>query len=152
LGSSLWYEFTAPASGSVDYEIALFGQAFGDFNPMVSIVEGSCEALSDIQCLNNNLVNEDESGNVAGLTEGNQYYLVLHDPAAGKGLYSITLTENEACAGDYSLDGQVDGSDLLIFLTYYGCMSDCEGDLNGDDVVLSDDLLIFLTIYGTTCP
>lgn len=151
MGNSLWYQFIAPASGIVDYEIGITGQGFGDFNPAVSIVAGSCGAQTEIQCLDNNLVNEDEVGSVSGLTSGETYFLILHDPAGGKGLYSITLTEGEGCIGDYSGDGVVNNEDLLDFLVYYGCLSDCDGDLNGDDYVLGEDLLIFLAAFGNIC-
>lgn len=151
-GSSLWYEFVAPASGIIDYEISLFGNPFGDFNPRVSIAEGACGAITSLQCADNNVVNANEIGSVGDLTPGNSYYFILHESDAGSGLFNITLTEGEACPGDYNTDGIIDSSDLLDFLTFFGCTSSCTGDLNGDDQVLSDDLLIFLTLFGGTCP
>jgi hypothetical protein len=45
----------------------------------------------------------------------------------------------------------VDVSDLLMFLTDYGCLSGCTADFNGDGIVNVSDLLVFLTTYGATC-
>lgn len=56
------------------------------------------------------------------------------------------------CLGDFDNDLQVTTSDLLIFLSQFGCTGDCDADLTGNGVVGTDDLLIFLSIFGTQCP
>ena len=45
----------------------------------------------------------------------------------------------------------MDVTDVLIFLTDYGCLSGCTADFNDDDIVNVADLLIFLTTYGNYC-
>jgi len=56
------------------------------------------------------------------------------------------------CPGDFNGDLTVGISDLLSFLSGYGCTSGCAPyDLTGDDLVGASDLLVFLSYYGTTC-
>ena len=56
-----------------------------------------------------------------------------------------------ACPTDLNGGGFVDVTDVLIFLTDYGCLSGCTADFNDDDIVNVADLLIFLTTYGNYC-
>ena len=56
-----------------------------------------------------------------------------------------------ACPTDLNGGGYVDVTDVLIFLTNYGCLSGCTADFNDDDIVNVADLLIFLTTYGDFC-
>ena len=56
-----------------------------------------------------------------------------------------------ACPTDLNGGGYVDVTDVLIFLTEYGCLSGCTADFNDDDIVNVADLLIFLTTYGDFC-
>ncbi|NQX92452.1 MAG: hypothetical protein HRT74_10095 [Flavobacteriales bacterium] len=55
------------------------------------------------------------------------------------------------CLGDYDNSGNIDASDLLTFLTGFGCLSSCVTDLDGDDTVGGSDLLIFLSVFATVC-
>ena len=55
------------------------------------------------------------------------------------------------CPTDLNNGGFVDVTDLLLFLTDYGCLSGCTADFNGDGIVNVNDLLIFLTSYGDSC-
>lgn len=51
--------------------------------------------------------------------------------------------------GDFNLDCSVDTSDLLSFLSVFGCTEDCDlGDLNGDGEVNTADLLAFLALFN----
>lgn len=59
--------------------------------------------------------------------------------------------EPETCAGDFDEDGQVGTSDLLIFLSQFGCQENCAADLTGDGMVGVEDLLSFLALFGTFC-
>lgn len=59
--------------------------------------------------------------------------------------------EPQPCAGDFDEDGQVGTSDLLIFLSQYGCQENCTTDITGDGVVDVNDLLSFLALFGTIC-
>ena len=55
------------------------------------------------------------------------------------------------CPTDLNNGGYVDVTDLLMFLSDYGCLSGCTADFNGDDIVNVNDLLIFLSSYGSFC-
>ena len=50
---------------------------------------------------------------------------------------TIEVVAPEGCAMPYDLNGGgfVDVTDVLIFLTDYGCLSGCTADFNGDDIV-----------------
>jgi hypothetical protein len=59
----------------------------------------------------------------------------------------------DSCPGDFTGDGEINTSDLLLFLGNLGCTSGCEMfDLTGDNVVNTGDVLIFLGYFGTSCP
>jgi hypothetical protein len=69
---------------------------------------------------------------------------------------SMTLVHyNDAvavpCTGDYNDDGVINNTDLLVFLTYFGCTNSCPGDLNGDTVCNMSDVLMFLGLLGSAC-
>lgn len=55
------------------------------------------------------------------------------------------------CTGDLDNDGSVSTTDLLIFLSDFGCTSGCTADITGDDSVDAADLLTFLAAFGTSC-
>jgi hypothetical protein len=55
------------------------------------------------------------------------------------------------CLGDYNNDGIINNTDLLVFLTYFGCTDSCPGDLNGDTLCNMADVLMFLGLLGSTC-
>jgi hypothetical protein len=58
-----------------------------------------------------------------------------------------------SCPGDFSFDGVVGATDLLIFLGTFGSSGPCiVTDLNSDTLVGLADLLIFLGAYGSSCP
>lgn len=58
------------------------------------------------------------------------------------------------CPMDLNGDNYIDVSDLLIFLTDFGCAAPaiCIGDFDGDGDTNTADMLIFLTAFGTNCP
>ena len=60
----LWYTFTAPASGIVEFES-------GNGNPGLAVYDGTCGDFTEVSCLNN------EDGSVSGLTPGNTYYAMI---------------------------------------------------------------------------
>jgi len=51
--------------------------------------------------------------------------------------------------GDYTDDGAVNTSDLLILLSEMGCNVSCDTDLTNDGVTNTSDLLVFLSVFGT---
>lgn len=64
---------------------------------------------------------------------------------------TLEATE-QPCPYDYDNNGLVGTSDLLIFLSAFGCSIDCgQYDLNNDNVVNAADLLVFLSAYGSAC-
>ncbi|HHP7236659.1 MAG TPA: thrombospondin type 3 repeat-containing protein [Desulfobacterales bacterium] len=62
------------------------------------------------------------------------------------------------CRGDFTYDGDVDGSDLAVFAADFGrtdCSATalCEGDFDGDGDVDGSDLAVFAAGFGQTgCP
>ena len=56
--------------------------------------------------------------------------------AMGKALGEDGCSGESGCSGDLNNDGVVDGADLTIILSNWGCVDQgCEGDLNDDDEV-----------------
>lgn len=77
---------------------------------------------------------------------------VLGDPACTATYPGLVQSpESCGCPTDLNNGGFVDVTDLLLFLTDYGCMSGCTADFNDDGIVNVTDLLIFLTTYGSSC-
>lgn len=58
------------------------------------------------------------------------------------------------CEMDLAPSGYIDVTDLLIFLTDFGCgpPSDCIGDFSGDGYTNTADMLLFLVVFGSSCP
>lgn len=61
------------------------------------------------------------------------------------------LLDDCSCPGDYTGDHQIDVSDMLVFLTEFGCQLSCPTDLNDDGITDSSDLLMFLVVFGSLC-
>jgi Dockerin type I domain len=65
---------------------------------------------------------------------------------------TITSEEEVSCPADFNNDNVVNTTDLLLFISYYGCISSCAlGDLNNDGFVNTTDLLLFISAYGSDC-
>ena len=58
------------------------------------------------------------------------------------------------CKGDFDQDGDVDGSDLAVFLAEFGvCTADCLADFEPDGDVDAEDLALFAEHFArTNCP
>lgn len=56
-----------------------------------------------------------------------------------------------ACLGDFTGDGTINTSDLLIMMAGYGCTMSCGVDLNDDGIVNITDILLFMGLFGTAC-
>jgi hypothetical protein len=49
-------------------------------------------------------------------------------------------------------DGQVSVSDILLFLSDFGCIdTPCVGDATGDGITNVADLLLMLSVFGEVC-
>jgi hypothetical protein len=58
-----------------------------------------------------------------------------------------------SCSGDLNGDGVINTSDILGFLSEFGCEIDCNAaDLSGDGEVNTTDLLALLSLFGSNCP
>jgi hypothetical protein len=56
------------------------------------------------------------------------------------------------CSGDLDNDGFISVTDVLIFLSDYGCETPvCIGDINGDDNTNVSDLLVLLSQFSEIC-
>jgi len=68
----------------------------------------------------------------------------------------IGADEFNVCEGDFDGDGDVDVSDLAVFVADFGrtdCSDDCEGNFNNDGDVGGSDLAVFAADFGRTdCP
>ena len=65
----------------------------------------------------------------------------------------LICAEKPPCLADFNSDCGRNITDLLLFMSHFGCVSGCGiYDLNGDGVVNTTDLLIFMSAFGTTCP
>ncbi|MBL7941746.1 MAG: VCBS repeat-containing protein [Flavobacteriales bacterium] len=77
----------------------------------------------------------------------------LFSDSDGDGLCNFIDPPTPPCEGDFTNDGVVNTSDLLLLLGQLGCIADCgEFDLTGEGVVNTSDMLLFLGLYGTYCP
>jgi hypothetical protein len=65
---------------------------------------------------------------------------------------NLILDSCEIAAGDFNLDGCVDGQDLGLFLLMYGMVDPEYGDLNGDGEVDGADYGLMLLLMQNNCP
>jgi hypothetical protein len=78
-------------------------------------------------------------------------------PAGGGGPVTALVTNffsiqyYDFCPSDFNSSGNVDISDLLIFLSNFGCSGDCIADLTGDNATTVADMLQFLSEIGQSC-
>ncbi|MBL7941941.1 MAG: hypothetical protein JNM00_04205 [Flavobacteriales bacterium] len=56
------------------------------------------------------------------------------------------------CVGDFTDDGVINTSDLLILMAGYGCTVSCTTDMNDDGVSNVTDILLFMAYFSTICP
>ena len=74
-------------------------------------------------------------------------------PAWNNPLTIFDFTSPLPCPGDFNENGQLDQSDLLIFLSAFGTpCTGCIQDINNNEFVDLADLLIFLASFGNPCP
>ncbi len=65
---------------------------------------------------------------------------------------SVEICFTTPCPGDFDLNGSVNISDFLLFITGYGCTSNCAPfDLDESGTVNTVDLLVMIAAFGSTC-
>jgi hypothetical protein len=152
-GRSVWYSFTAPASGHVEVTSTLIQAVTHNFNLRQALFYGGCTVNEYVGCSNTGLPNETEVGDYSGLIPGGTYLLRIDGTNAQRAFFGLIITEVESsCPGDFNQDGTVNTADLLALLAEFGCTSGCSADMDGDDQVITTDLLAFLAVFGSDCP
>ena len=102
-----------------------------NYNPDATVDDGSCEFTSCAGCTDDGACNYDVT---ATLDDGSCEYASC------------------GCPGDLDGDSQVSVTDVLLFLSDFGCMdAPCVGDANGDGINNVDDLLLMLAHFGDVC-
>lgn len=97
----------------------------------------------------NGEVVEDVTSNALEVSVDGSYGVVaLHISTGCVGTYEALL----GCPGDVDGDLTVGVSDVLAYLSAFGCVSNCGvADLNGDGAANTSDLLMMLSLFGTVC-
>ncbi len=120
--------------------------------------DGSCEFSSCAGCTDSAACNYDatatndngscEFSSCAGCTDA---AACNYDANATNDDGSCEFTSC-VCPGDLDGDGQVAVTDVLLFLSDFGCAVDpCVGDSNGDGQTNVEDLLLMLSYFGSIC-
>ncbi|MFT5185066.1 MAG: hypothetical protein ACI84C_002201 [Flavobacteriales bacterium] len=151
-GRTVWYGFTAPASGSaqvITSDVTLIAVLF---NMRITAFSGDCGALNQIACSDENVDNSAETLDLSGLIPGTTYFVRIDGVGTQTASFKIQIIETTtSCPGDFNGDFIRDTTDLLQLLSQFGCQSDCFADLNNDDIVDTIDILTFLSLFGTSC-
>jgi hypothetical protein len=106
-------------------------QAACNFDPAATADNGTCEYTSCAGCTDAGACNYDAA---ATQDDGTCEYTSC------------------ACPGDLDGDGQVAVTDVLLFLSDFGCVDiPCVGDTTGDGLTNVDDLLLMLSNFGNVC-
>lgn len=80
--------------------------------------------------------------------DGNYGVVAMHAATGCLMSYEALL----GCPGDIDGDLAVGVSDVLAYLSSFGCAVDCGvADLNGDGAANTSDLLMMLSLFGTVC-
>ncbi|MGB1577120.1 MAG: LamG-like jellyroll fold domain-containing protein [Flavobacteriales bacterium] len=80
--------------------------------------------------------------------DGNYGVVAVHASTGCVATYEALL----GCPGDVNGDLAVGVSDVLAYLSAFGCMSNCGmADLNGDGAANTSDLLMMLSLFGAVC-
>lgn len=96
----VWYQFVAPASGSVQVRLSdVVNPSGGNASMFTLVYSGNCGALTQFYCMSTNTTDL-----ITGLTPGATYYLRTMSYAAGQthnfrvGLMQFSLQDNGSCA------------------------------------------------------
>jgi len=129
-----------------------------NYDTTASIDNNSCEYLSCAGCTDNGACNYDA---LATIEDNSCEYLSCAgctDNSACNYDALATIEDNSCeftsclCQADLNGDDQISVSDILIFLSDFGCvLSPCPGDVDGDAQTGVSDLLILLNLFGGFC-
>jgi len=97
----------------------------------------------------NGIALEGAATNLLDVTlDGNYGVVAVHTSSGCVATYESLL----GCPGDVNGDLTVGVSDVLAYLSAFGCMSNCGmADLNGDGAANTSDLLMMLSLFGAVC-
>lgn len=132
------YDFTATVDdGSCEYESCAGCSDFAacNFDPGAFIDDGSCEYETCAGCTDAEACN--------------------YDPTATIDDGSCEAPPCNNCPADLDGDGLVATTDILLFLSDFGCTPppfECPGDVDGDGATSISDLLLLLGSFGDICP
>jgi hypothetical protein len=128
-----------------------------NYNPAATVDDGTCDFESCYGCTDVAACNFDLSVSIddgscefescAGCTD---LEACNYDPAA-------TIEDGSClvecpCPGDLDGDGMIAVTDILLFLSDYGCITaPCIGDVDGDELTTVSDLLLLLSEFSESC-
>lgn len=145
-------------SAQVDCATSLcfFPCVFGSDEQCAACIEANC--LADFQVCAGIVDNDGDGFTTLSDCDDNNPLVYPGAPGTGEGIDNNcdgVIDGDELapvpCLGDFDGDQTVSTSDLLVFLSDFGCTENCIADLDGDDTVGTNDLLLFLTYFGITC-
>ncbi len=138
----VWYKFVASSS-----TCSLTLNASASFNAVVEVLSGSCGALTNLLCINDNpFIGGTETAHLTGLTIGNTYFIRVYDYYYSSSatttfslcLYNTTPPPNDDCANAIAISSSTTGvcTSTVVGDTYEATQSAepaCTG-INDDDV------------------
>jgi hypothetical protein len=154
--------FAEPISGVGEWTITImnsWASSVGASYDTDITFNGLCEGLPAVPgCMDPNACNYDPDATIDdGSCDLTSCYGCTDSAACN---YNADATNDDgscdyatcACPGDLDGDGQVAVTDVLLFLSDFGCMdAPCVGDATGDGLTNVDDLLLMLSNFGNIC-
>lgn len=128
-----------------------------NYNPAATVEDGTCDYVTCYGCTDVGACNYDvafsiddgscEFESCAGCTD---LEACNYDPAAT--IEDGSCLDECPCPGDLDGDGIIAVTDILLFLSDYGCdTAPCIGDVDGDDLTTVNDLLLLLSEFSEPC-
>ena len=128
-----------------------------NYNPAATVEDGTCDYVTCYGCTDVAACNYDvafsiddgscEFESCAGCTD---LEACNYDPAAT--IEDGSCLDECPCPGDLDGDGIIAVTDILLFLSDYGCdTAPCIGDVDGDDLTTVNDLLLLLSEFSEPC-
>lgn len=128
-----------------------------NYNPAATVEDGTCDYVLCYGCTDVGACNYDvafsiddgscEFESCAGCTD---LEACNYDPAAT--IEDGSCLDECPCPGDLDGDGIIAVTDILLFLSDYGCdTAPCIGDVDGDDLTTVNDLLLLLSEFSESC-